>query len=204
MDSLKTLEDFYEMFEYFLEVLVLLQDDNYVRSHDSEKIEKIKEFFATYCPNCNDSSEIIELIDDFKIVQKYNGSYRNKNNKLYKLIGFVYDRVMGFITTDEVKSEITSEKNLSNVDYLINGKTVIHYLHITADFIGYAHSFCNLKVRENKNQISVVAHDLFDFNFFFFFLRSQVRCMENNKSIDWRQKFSKHKFREHIGSGKVY
>ena len=172
MDSLKTLKDFYDMFEYFLEVVVLLKDDDYVRSHDSEKIKKIKEFFATYCPNYNDSSEITELIDLFKIVQKYNGRYKNKNNKLHKLIGFVYDRVMDFIATDEVKSAIISKKILSNVDYLINGKTVIHHLHITADFIGYAYSFCNLKVRENKKQISVVAHNLFGFNFFSFFERS--------------------------------
>ena len=87
MESLKTLEDFYDMFEYVSEVVVLLKDENYVRSNDSEKVEKIKEFFATYCSDCNNSSKIIELIDDFKIVQKYNGGYKNKNNKFYKLIG---------------------------------------------------------------------------------------------------------------------
>ena len=169
MDSLKTLEDFYDMFEYFLDVVVFPKDDSYIRSHDSEKIEKIKEFFATYCPDCNDSSKIIELIDNFKIVQKYNGGYKNKNNKLYKLIEFVYDRVMGFIATDEVKGAIIFKNFLSNVDYLINGKTVIHHSHITTDVIGYAHSFCNLKFRENKNQISVVAHNMFGFDLFFFF-----------------------------------
>ena len=75
---------------------------------------------------------------------------------------------MGFIATDEVKGAIISENFLSNVDYLINGKTVIHHLHITADVIRYAHSFCNLKIRENKNQISVAAHNLCGFDFFFF------------------------------------
>ena len=75
---------------------------------------------------------------------------------------------MGFIATDEVKGAIISENFLSNVDYLINGKTMIHHLHITADVIRYAHSFCNLKIRENKNQISVVAHNLCGFDFFFF------------------------------------
>ena len=28
--------------------------------------------------------------------------------------------------------------------------------------------------------------------------------MENNKFVDWSQKFSKHKFHEHIGLGEVY
>ena len=41
-------------------------------------------------------------------------------------------------------------------------------MHITGKIIGYAHSFCNQKVRENKNQISVIADNLFGFDFFFF------------------------------------
>lgn len=40
--------------------------------------------------------------------------------------------------------------------------------HITRNIIGYAHSFRNLKVKENKNQISAIAHNLFAFDFFFF------------------------------------
>ena len=44
----------------------------------------------------------------------------------------------------------------------------IHYSHITGDIIGYAHRFCNRKVRENKNNISVIAHNLFGLDFFFF------------------------------------
>ena len=41
-------------------------------------------------------------------------------------------------------------------------------MHIKGKIIGYAHSFCNQKVRENKNQISVIADNLFGFGFFFF------------------------------------
>ena len=51
---------------------------------------------------------------------------------------------------------------------MIHRKIVIHHSHITGDVIGNAHSFCNLKGRENKNQISVIAHNLFGFDFFFF------------------------------------
>ena len=70
--------------------------------------------------------------------------------------------------TEKLKGPIISENFLSNVDHLIQGKTVIHHSHITGDVIGYAHSFCNLKVRENKNQVSVIAHNLFGFDFLFF------------------------------------
>ena len=57
---------------------------------------------------------------------------------------------------------------LSNVDCLIYAKNVIHHSRITGDIIGYTHSFCNLKVRENMNQISVITHNLFAFGCFFF------------------------------------
>ena len=75
---------------------------------------------------------------------------------------------MEFLPTNEVKGAIMSENVLSNVNHLINGKTVIQHSHITGDIIGYARSFCNLKFRENKNQISVIAHNLFGFDFLFF------------------------------------
>ena len=46
-------------------------------------------------------------------------------------------------------------------------KHVIHHSHITGEIIEYSHGFCNRKVRENKNNISVTAHNLFGFDFFF-------------------------------------
>ena len=33
--------------------------------------------------------------------------------------------------------------------------------------IGYAHSFCSAKVRENYHKVTVIAHNLFRFDFFF-------------------------------------
>ena len=45
---------------------------------------------------------------------------------------------------------------------------VLHHSHITGEIVGYAHSFCNRKVRENKDYIGVIAHNLFGFDFFFF------------------------------------
>ena len=52
----------------------------------------------------------------------------------------------------------------------------IHHSHISREIIGYAHSYCNLRVRENQTKISVVAHNLFRFDFFFLLkgLRSGV------------------------------
>ena len=75
---------------------------------------------------------------------------------------------MDFRKTEDMKGATFSGNFLDNVNCLIYSKNVIHHSHITGDIIGYAHSFCNLKVGENKNQISVIAHNLFGFDFFFF------------------------------------
>ena len=71
MENLRTLENFYDAYEYFIETVVLLKDENYFRSNNSQQQEKMKEFFEIYCSDCSDGSELIELIDDFKIIQKF-------------------------------------------------------------------------------------------------------------------------------------
>ena len=47
-------------------------------------------------------------------------------------------------------------------------KTKIHHSHITSEILGYSHSKCNFKVRQNREKVSVIAHNLFRFDFFFF------------------------------------
>ena len=51
-------------------------------------------------------------------------------------------------------------------EYLKN-KVQIHHSHVTCEIIGYSHSYCCQKIRENFFKITVVAHNLFRFNFFF-------------------------------------
>ena len=57
---------------------------------------------------------------------------------------------------------------LENICNTIFGREVINHLHITSKIIGYAHNFCNQKEKENRNQIGVIAHNLFGFDVFFF------------------------------------
>ena len=49
----------------------------------------------------------------------------------------------------------------------MDNKIYIHHSHINSEIIRYAHNFGNAKVRESKYKITVVAHNLFRFNFFF-------------------------------------
>ena len=63
---------------------------------------------------------------------------------------------------------------------MIFNRKVIHHLNITGKTIGYLHSFCNQKVRQNKNQISVIAHITCLVLIFFRFKRSQAKHFPNN------------------------
>ena len=76
MDNLKTLEDFYEAFEYFLEVIVLLDKcgSRLMSLSDFDGPETLKRFFQEDLFEYNDVSEVCEAIDEFKIVEKY-GDY---------------------------------------------------------------------------------------------------------------------------------
>ena len=51
---------------------------------------------------------------------------------------------------------------------IMDNKIHIHHSHINGQIIGYAHSYCNQKVRENKSKVFVIVHNLFRFGFSFF------------------------------------
>ena len=79
MGRLKTLEDYYRNFEYFLEVVVLL-DKCFSRLANltvQEDQETLKRFFYEDLAEYNGFSEVYDAIDDFKTVEKY-GDYGRK------------------------------------------------------------------------------------------------------------------------------
>ena len=61
-----------------------------------------------------------------------------------------------------------SENFIDNIKDIINNKIHIHHSHISNEVIGRAHSFCNERVKENKTKTTVVAHNLFRLDFFFY------------------------------------
>ena len=99
-------------------------------------------------------------------IKKVNVSKKTRNN-LYKLIYYVYEKVMKFPDNSfEIKTLVT--KNfLNDLKSLIASSVVINHSHLTRDTIGYAHDFCNCKLKENQRTIPVIARNLFSFDFFF-------------------------------------
>ena len=43
----------------------------------------------------------------------------------------------------------------------------LHHSHVTGENLGYVHDFCNWRVRENKPEFVIFAHNLFSFDMFF-------------------------------------
>ena len=43
----------------------------------------------------------------------------------------------------------------------------MRHSHVTGKIIGYAHNFCNTKVRENQTGFWSIAHNYLNFDFYF-------------------------------------
>ena len=85
MERLKTVEDYYRNFEYFLEVAVLLEKcfSRLTNLTVLEDQETLKRFSNEDLTEDNDFSEVYDAIDDFKIVEKY-GNYGRKKKQSYQ------------------------------------------------------------------------------------------------------------------------
>ena len=84
-----------------------------------------------------------------------------------KIIYFIYSILIKFSETSKGKGIPMSKNFIENLKGIMKNKIHIHHSHISEEVIGYLHSYCNLKVRENKSKITVVAHNHFRFDFLF-------------------------------------
>ena len=82
------------------------------------------------------------------------------------MVAFLRSNLIPFRTSNKVKGIPISGKLISNMTVISSNTICVHHSHITGDILGYAHLFCNEKVRENYFKIPVVAHNLFRFEFF--------------------------------------
>ena len=107
-------------------------------------------------------SEFKEDVDSVDVARKF-GKYEFSD----KIISFIYSTLIKFVETDQVKGMPMSKIFSDNSKGIMRNKTHIHHSLVSGKIIGYAHSYCNYKVRENKPKLSIIAHNLFRFDFFF-------------------------------------
>ena len=75
---------------------------------------------------------------------------------------------MDFLPPDIIYDTITTNKFFVNVHRMIKVKVHLNNSHVTREILGYTHNFCNLRVRENKIEIPMIAHTLFGFDLYYF------------------------------------
>ena len=162
MENISHIADYHREFGRFVKIVMLLKKhlDNPRAGEDS----LLEEFFQY---DLNDEfrhlGEIRDAIDKFKVVRKF-----GKCDYIDKTISFVYTNIMNLKNSEKGKTLIFSGTFIDNFKGLMYSKTNIHHSHITGEIIGYSYSYCNLKVRQNKDKVRMIAHNLFRFNVFFF------------------------------------
>ena len=80
---------------------------------------------------------------------------------------FVYQRLLDVQHRRYDYETLTINELFDSFHKIINVKIHLHHFHITGKIIGYAHDFCNAKVRENKEVITCIAHNFFGFDMYF-------------------------------------
>ena len=102
-------------------------------------------------------SELKEHIDHIAIPKKLFTKIRFVD----KTIAFIYSTLVKFCKTNKIKGVPMSKNIIENLKGIMNNRTHVHHPHIIREVIGYTHSYCNQKVRENYPKITVVAHNHF-------------------------------------------
>ena len=118
-----------------------------------------------FCKDCDDFSELKDRISHVVIKSKCTTKVSKFTLKLY---GIVYQRIMKFPQNKFEFKAVATNDLFENVHKIINVKVHLHHWHVTFEVIRYAYDFCNLKVRENKDIISCIAHNFFGFDIYFF------------------------------------
>ena len=86
---------------------------------------------------------------------------------MLQVSAFLYQRFIDFPQRRFDYEALTANKLFDSVHKIINIKTHLHHSHTTGKIIGYAHDFCNAKVRKTKHVLTCIARDCFKFNKYF-------------------------------------
>ena len=161
-DVLKTIRSYHDNFSRFLKIVVYLQQSlNSIQEFADCVCDNLIQFCEEFCKDWNDFSELKYRISDVTMESKGITKTSKFTLKLYAL---VYQRIMKF-PQNKFECETVATNDLSeNIHEIINAKVHLHHSHFTGEVIGYALDFCNLKVTQNKDIISCIAHNVFGFN----------------------------------------
>ena len=151
-DTIYRLLEYYPLFEKALD--------------DGDICDEVRNFLAEDLDDCY--STLKELKDDILHVSVPKKAFSSRKISFPEtLLAFLYSSMIKFSRTNKVKGIPLSKNFIENLKGIMTNIIQIYHSHITGKIIGYAHSFCNAKVKKNYPKVTVIAHNLFRFDFFF-------------------------------------
>ena len=164
-DSLKNMEQYHKCFEKFLRISVYLQTSiNTINKFSECYNDELIDIYNQFCADCSDFAEIKEWVLDVLIKSKQESKIPKFTLQAY---AFVNQRLMDSPQRRFDYETLTTNKLFDFVHKIVSGKTHLHHSHITGKKIGYAHDFRYAKVRENKDVLLCIAHNVFGFDMYF-------------------------------------
>ena len=131
----------------------------------SEDICSLENYYTAY----DVDDDIDKLKSNIELIEIKNYVKSNKIPKFnLKLYALVYNSLIEFPRSKFNYETITTTNFFGNVHKYIKVKIDLHHSHITGEIFGYSHDFCNWKVEESKNEILLIAQNLFGFDMFCF------------------------------------
>ena len=127
--------------------------------------DRLRDFLKENAPAYEDDIE--RLVEDIKEVK-----VSNTKSKIPKFTMQVYYYFYDMLTDfppckfKDLKT-VTTKSFLINFYKVLNAKVHIHHSHVTGEIFGYAHDFCNWKVRENKTVVPLIGHNFLGFDIFY-------------------------------------
>ena len=160
---LKDLSTYHE--EKFLHISIYLQNSIHpIQEFSDCPHEELLNFCLEFCSDCVDFIEIKKTISD---VDMKNNPRSKISKRILQLYAYVYQKIIDFPRVKFDYETLTTYDMFVYVHRIINVKIHLHHSHVTGKILGYAHDFCNEKVRENKDVFSCVAYNFFGFDFYF-------------------------------------
>ena len=151
-------ESLYRLLNIFTDFEDAVQDGE----PSEEVMNFIREDLCDIYDNFNSLREDVEKVSlPEKPFSRKQELFRNK------MVAFLYSNLIPFCVTEKVKGILILKKIIWNIISILPDTKCIHHSHIAENIYGYAHIFCNERVRENYFKVPVIAHNLFRFDVFF-------------------------------------
>ena len=156
--NLKNIKIFHESFVKFLRVVIFLQNAlNCFSTIDNTLLESCR----NECLGCSNFDDIKNEINDVDIKNIGNSKISKFTLQIYS---YAYKKLMDFSRARFDYQTLTTSGFFETIYKIINVKIHLHHSHVGRKIYGYAHDFCNMKVRENQTSFTCIAHNFFKFD----------------------------------------